>query len=142
MATTRHRKRQQRSTRSFRQRNIYGGGPTPMPMHFYTDAYDPQLTNDPTGSPSAPVPPSLVRPALNAQFVQNAGRQRQRTQRQRSRKQRAGFTPSIMGPFVKNAMGVAVPLAAVAASQYFGTPKYAFGKAKSFPKTKKFNKRH
>lgn len=109
--STRHSTR--RSKRSFRQRTRNarrkqsGGG---MPLSYFNGGFDTQLVNS-TGPIMAAPTDEIIRPAL----LQSGGG---------SRKQTGGFYPSVMGPFASNAAAIAVPLAAIVTSQYFGKPQY------------------
>lgn len=89
----------------------------------FNGGFDTQLTND-RGIDHNVASVTVARPAL----AQTAGGNRENRQ--------GGFYPTVMGPFAANAARLAVPLAAVAASQYLSAPPY-FGRKAPAAATKK-----
>jgi hypothetical protein len=49
----------------------------------------------------------MIRPAL---MSQRGGYKKQQKQQNRTRKMRGGFSPTVMGPFLKNVEALAAPL--------------------------------
>ena len=102
-----------------RSRKQRGGAATPLPQSYFTPtSVLPGLPSLPGGQVSTHAPSSMVRPTLMKQRgggsrklkqKKNQKKQKQKTQKQ---KQRGGFfSPTVMGPFLKNVEGLAAPLA-------------------------------
>ena len=94
-----------------------GGAATSLPQSYFAP------TSSVPGLPSLPgtqvltnATHSMIRPALMSQRggykkQKQQKQQRRQTQKQRkTRKQKGGFSPTVMGPFLKNVEALAAPL--------------------------------
>ena len=86
-----------------------GGAATSLPQSFFapTSSGFPSL---PGTQVSTNATSSMIRPAL---MSQRGGYKKQKQQKQknyRTRKMRGGFSPTVMGPFLKNVEALAAPL--------------------------------
>lgn len=88
-----------RRAKATRRRRVRGAGYQTPQQFFNPDVLPPH-----TGGPFATTAPTetAIRPVLNSTF-KVGGR--------RTRRVRGGFSPSVMGPFIRNAQNAIVPLA-------------------------------
>ena len=93
-----------------------GGAATPLPQSYFAPTSSvPGLPSLPGAQISTDTTHSMIRPALMSQRggykKQQKQQQRRQTQKQRkTQKQGGGFSPTVMGPFLKNVEGLAAPL--------------------------------
>jgi hypothetical protein len=87
-----------------------GGAATPLPLSFFNPG-------SASSSASANALSTAATSTLARQGIYQTGgaksRKQQKSQKQQSRKQkkqRGGFSPSVMGPFIKNVEALAAPL--------------------------------
>jgi len=109
-----------RSTRSTRKttRKQRGGAATPLPLSFFNPGSAPFSAS--SSSLSTAATSTLARAGIYQtgggkkslkQKSRSLKRQQSRKQKSRSlKKQRGGFSPSVMGPFLKNVEALAAPL--------------------------------
>lgn len=109
------------------RKQVFNGGGA-LPLSYFNGGFDTQLTND-SGMDHNVATATVARPAL----AQTAGGNRENRQ--------GGFYPTVMGPFAANAARLAVPLAAVAASQYLSAPPYFGRKVATVHKVAKSTKK-
>ena len=87
-----------------------GGAATSLPQSYFAP---PSALSGVSSLPGAQVSTnattSMIRPAL---MSQRGGykKQKQQKQKNRTRKMRGGFSPTVMGPFLKNVEALAAPL--------------------------------
>ena len=96
-------KKYTRRHRSRRSRRISGAGYQASQQYFNPEVFPPHVANGAEVS-SAPTN-EAIRPVLASTF---AGGRRRKT---RKGSYKGGFSPSVMGPFLKNAQAAVVPLA-------------------------------
>ena len=94
-----------------------GGAATSLPQSYFAPTSSvPGLPSLPGGQISTDTTHSMIRPALMSQRggykkQKQQKQQRRQTQKQRkTRKQKGGFSPTVMGPFLKNVEALAAPL--------------------------------
>ena len=93
-----------------------GGAATSLPQSYFAPTSSvPGLPSLSGGQVSTDTTHSMIRPALMSQRggykKQQKQQQRRQTQKQRkTQKQGGGFSPTVMGPFLKNVEGLAAPL--------------------------------
>lgn len=90
-----------------------GGAATSLPQSYFAPTSSvPGLLSLSGGQVSTDTTHSMIRPAL----IRQRGGYKQKRQTRKSRKQRktqkqgGGFSPTVMGPFLKNVEGLAAPL--------------------------------
>jgi hypothetical protein len=109
-----------------------GGAATSLPQSFFapTSSGFPSL---PGNQVSTDATSSMIRPALMSQRGGYKKQQKQQKQQQqlknyRTRKMRGGFSPTVMGPFLKNVEALAAPVSIYLAYKMFQTLKSKKGK--------------
>ena len=85
-----------------------GGAATSLPQSYFAPTTS-GLPSLPGTQVSTNATTSMIRPAL---MSQRGGyrKQKQQKQQKRTRKMRGGFSPTVMGPFLKNVEALAAPL--------------------------------
>jgi hypothetical protein len=85
-----------------------GGAATSLPQSFFAPTTS-GLPSLPGTQVSTNATSSMIRPAL---MSQRGGykKQQQKQKNYRTRKMRGGFSPTVMGPFLKNVEALAAPL--------------------------------
>ena len=85
-----------------------GGAATSLPQSYFAPTTS-GLPSLPGVQVSTNATSSMIRPAL---MSQRGGykKQKQQKQKNRTRKMRGGFSPTVMGPFLKNVEALAAPL--------------------------------
>ena len=85
-----------------------GGAATSLPQSYFAPTTS-GLPSLPGTQVSTNATSSMIRPAL---MSQRGGykKQKQQKQKHRTRKMRGGFSPTVMGPFLKNVEALAAPL--------------------------------
>ena len=85
-----------------------GGAATSLPQSYFAPTTS-GLPSLPGAQVSTNATTSMIRPAL---MSQRGGykKQKQQKQKNRTRKMRGGFSPTVMGPFLKNVEALAAPL--------------------------------
>ena len=85
-----------------------GGAATSLPQSYFAPTTS-GLPSLPGTQVSTNATSSMIRPAL---MSQRGGykKQKQQKQQKRTRKMRGGFSPTVMGPFLKNVEALAAPL--------------------------------
>ena len=85
-----------------------GGAATSLPQSYFAPTTS-GLPSLPGAQVSTNATSSMIRPAL---MSQRGGykKQKQQKQQKRTRKMRGGFSPTVMGPFLKNVEALAAPL--------------------------------
>jgi hypothetical protein len=109
-----------------------GGAATPLPLSYFAP------TTLASGLPSLPgnqvstdATSSMIRPALMSQrggYKKQQKQQKQQLKNYRTRKMRGGFSPTVMGPFLKNVEALAAPLSIYLAYKMLQTLKGKKGK--------------
>lgn len=109
-STRKHRAQKSRAnkSRAYRQ-NLKGGGVVTSQQFFDPDVYPP-FTDMPAVSTSPTE--TAIRPVLHSTFGVGGSRKGMR------RTVRGGFSPSVMGPFIRNAQNAIVPLALYSAYHF------------------------
>lgn len=104
-----------RSTRSNRStRKQRGGAATPLPLSFFNPGSAPfsaSASNLSTAATSTLARAGIYQTGGAKSRKGQKKQQKQKSSKQRkTRKQRGGFSPSVMGPFLKNVEALAAPL--------------------------------
>jgi len=92
-----------------------GGAATSLPQSYFAPTTS-GLPSLPGTQVSTNATSSMIRPALMSQrggYKKQQQKQQQKQQKQknyRTRKMRGGFSPTVMGPFLKNVEALAAPL--------------------------------
>ena len=104
-----------RSTRSTRKtRKQRGGAATPLPLSFFNPGSAPFSAS--ANAISTSQTSSLARQGIyqtggsKSRKQQSKKQQSKKQQSKKQQKQRGGFSPSVMGPFIKNVEALAAPL--------------------------------
>ena len=101
-----------RSTRSNRStRKQRGGAATPLPLSFFNPGSAPFSAS--ASALSTAATSTLARAGIYQTGGSKSRKQQKSLKQQKSRKQqkqRGGFSPSVMGPFLKNVEALAAPL--------------------------------
>ena len=84
-----------------------GGAATSLPQSYFAPTTS-GLPSLPGVQVSTNATTSMIRPALMSQ--RGGYRKKQQKQQKRTRKMRGGFSPTVMGPFLKNVEALAAPL--------------------------------
>lgn len=94
---------------SARTRKQRGGAATSLPQSFFAPTTS-GLPSLPGTQVSTNATTSMIRPALMSQRGGYKKQQKQKQKNYRTRKMRGGFSPTVMGPFLKNVEALAAPL--------------------------------
>ena len=101
---------------SARTRKQRGGAATSLPQSYFAPTTS-GLPSLPGTQVSTNATSSMIRPVLMSQRggykkqkQQKQQKQKQQKQQNRTRKMRGGFSPTVMGPFLKNVEALAAPL--------------------------------
>ena len=98
---------------SARTRKQRGGAATSLPQSYFAPTTS-GLPSLPGTQVSTNATSSMIRPVLMSQRggykKQKQQKQKQQKQQNRTRKMRGGFSPTVMGPFLKNVEALAAPL--------------------------------
>jgi len=94
---------------SARTRKQRGGAATSLPQSFFAPTTS-GLPSLPGTQVSTNTTTSMIRPALMSQRGGYKKQQKQKQKNYRTRKMRGGFSPTVMGPFLKNVEALAAPL--------------------------------
>jgi len=86
-----------------------GGAATSLPQSFFAPTTS-GLPSLPGTQVSTNATTSMIRPALMSQRGGYKKQQKQKQKNYRTRKMRGGFSPTVMGPFLKNVEALAAPL--------------------------------
>ena len=90
-----------------------GGAATSLPQSYFAPTTS-GLPSLPGTQVSTNATSSMIRPALMSQRggykKKQQKQQKQQKQKHRTRKMRGGFSPTVMGPFLKNVEALAAPL--------------------------------
>ena len=88
-----------------------GGAATSLPQSYFAPTTS-GLPSLPGAQVSTNATTSMIRPALMSQRggYKKQKQQKQQKQQKRTRKMRGGFSPTVMGPFLKNVEALAAPL--------------------------------
>ena len=88
-----------------------GGAATSLPQSYFAPTTS-GLPSLPGTQVSTNATSSMIRPALMSQRggYKKQKQQKQQKQKNRTRKMRGGFSPTVMGPFLKNVEALAAPL--------------------------------
>ena len=86
-----------------------GGAATSLPQSFFAPTTS-GLPSLPGTQVSTNTTSSMIRPALMSQRGGYKKQQKQKQKNYRTRKMRGGFSPTVMGPFLKNVEALAAPL--------------------------------
>ena len=84
-----------------------GGAATSLPQSYFAPTTS-GLPSLPGTQVSTNATSSMIRPALMSQ--RGGYKKQQQKQQNRTRKMRGGFSPTVMGPFLKNVEALAAPL--------------------------------
>lgn len=84
-----------------------GGAATSLPQSYFAPTSSLSAPSLPGAQVSTNATSSMIRPAL---MSQRGGYKKQKQQKNRTRKMRGGFSPTVMGPFLKNVEALAAPL--------------------------------
>ena len=84
-----------------------GGAATSVPQSYFAPTTS-GLPSLPGTQVSTNATSSMIRPALMSQ--RGGYKKQQQKQQNRTRKMRGGFSPTVMGPFLKNVEALAAPL--------------------------------
>ena len=86
-----------------------GGAATSLPQSYFAPTTS-GLPSLPGAQVSTNATTSMIRPALMSQRGGYKKQQKQQKQQKRTQKMRGGFSPTVMGPFLKNVEALAAPL--------------------------------
>ena len=106
-------------------RKQHGGAATSMPQSFFAPTSS-GLPSLPGTQISTNATSSMIRPALMSQ--RGGYKKQQQKQQKRTRKMRGGFSPTVMGPFLKNVEALAAPVSIYLAYKMLQTLKGKKGK--------------
>jgi len=115
---------------SARTRKQRGGAATSLPQSFFAPTSS-GLPSLPGTQVSTNATSSMIRPALMSQrggYKKQQKQQKQQLKNYRTRKMRGGFSPTVMGPFLKNVEALAAPLSIYLAYKMLQTLKGKKGK--------------
>jgi len=114
---------------SARTRKQRGGAATSLPQSYFAPTTS-GLPSLPGTQVSTNATSSMIRPALMSQRGGYKKQQKQQKQQKlnRTRKMRGGFSPTVMGPFLKNVEALAAPVSIYLAYKMFQTLKSKKGK--------------
>jgi len=97
---------------SARTRKQRGGAATSLPQSYFAPTTS-GLPSLPGAQVSTNATFSMIRPALMSQrggYKKQQQKQQKQQKQNRTRKMRGGFSPTVMGPFLKNVEALAAPL--------------------------------
>jgi hypothetical protein len=107
-----------------------GGAATSLPQSYFAPISS-GLPSLPGTQVSTNATTSMIRPALMSQrggYKKQQKQQKQQLKNYRTRKMRGGFSPTVMGPFLKNVEALAAPVSIYLAYKMLQTLKGKKGK--------------